>query len=166
MAKGWFSCTPIKETQFLIKKPWGKVREEKKRGVEFPGHKNVKAAKERHPAMLRENQTDGSLSCQNGTAQNPRTHWRRKGTGAPPPEQLMQPTPELTPHPPGKPPVPPSDNHAAHTSEMKGVPPGHVYIHTPLSSAQFFNLDAYAKDRKRDQDCNPDSLTDQGTSTG
>jgi len=41
-----------------------------------------------------------------------------------------------------------------------------VSIHTPLPSAQFFNLDEYAKDHKRDEDFNPDLLTDEGTSTG
>jgi len=62
-------------------------------------------------------------------------------------------------------PVSPSYNEAAHLSEIEGVPPGYVYILTPLPSAQFFNLDAYAKDRKRDKDFNPDLLTDEGTST-
>jgi len=136
------------------------------RGDESPGHENVKAAMERHPAMLWENQTAGCLPCQNGTAQNPQTRWRRKDTGAPPPERLRQPTPELTPHPPEEPAVPSSDNEAAHLSEIEGVPPGYVYIHTPLPSAQFFNLDAYGKDRKHDSAFNPDLLTDEGTSTG
>ena len=96
--------------QFPIKKPQAEVREGKKQGVEFPGHKNVKAAMERHPAMLWENQTDGCLPCQNGTAQNPQTGWRCKGTGAPTPERLREPTPEPTPQPPETPPVPPSNN--------------------------------------------------------
>jgi len=86
MAKGGFSRSTIEETQFLIKKPLTEVRAEKKRGVECPGQKNVKAAMERHLAMLRENSTDGCLPWQNGTAQNPQTSWRRKGTGVPPPE--------------------------------------------------------------------------------
>ena len=41
-----------------------------------------------------------------------------------------------------------------------------MYIHTPLPSAQSFNHDAYAKDRKGDNDVDPDLLTDEGTSTG
>jgi len=41
MAKGWFSRTTIAETQYLINKPQAEVRDEKKRGVEFPGHKKV-----------------------------------------------------------------------------------------------------------------------------
>jgi len=81
MATGGFSGAAIEETQFLVKQHWAEVGEEKKRGVEFPRHKNVKAAMGRHPAMLWENQTDGCLPCHNGTAQNPQTHWRRKGTG-------------------------------------------------------------------------------------
>jgi len=134
--------------------------------VDFPGYKYVKAAMERHPAMLWENQTDGCLPCQNGTAQNPQTRWRCKGTGAPPRERLSKPKREPTPHPPTPPRVPPGNNEAAHVSEIEGVPPRYVYIHTPFLSAQFFNLDAYAKDRKRDNDFHPDSLTDEGTSTG
>jgi len=166
LAKGGFSRTAMKQTQFLIKKPRAEVREQKKRGVEFPGHNHVKAATQRHPTMLQENQTDGCLPCQNGTAQNHYTCWRRKGTGAPPAERLRQPTPEPTPQPPKMPPVPPGNNEAVHLSEIESVPPGYVYIHTPLPSAQFFNLDAYAKDRKCDKDFNPDLLTDKGTFTG
>jgi hypothetical protein len=48
-----------------------KVQEKKTPGVEFSGHNKVKAAIERHPAMVRENQTDSCLPCQNGTAKNP-----------------------------------------------------------------------------------------------
>jgi len=166
MAKGGFSRAAIEETQFLIEKPRVEVWEEMKRGVGFPGDKNVQAAMEWHPSMIWENQTDGCLPCQNGTAQNLQTRWRRKGTGAPPPERLRQPTPEPMPHPPETPPVPPSNNEAAHLSEMDGVPPRYVYIHTPLPIAEFFNRDAYAKDRKDDKDFDPDLLTDEETSTG
>jgi len=63
MAKGGFRCTAIEETQQLIKKPRAEVREEKTQGVECPGHNKVKAVIERHPAMVRENQTDGCLPC-------------------------------------------------------------------------------------------------------
>jgi len=138
----------------------------KLRGVECPGHENVKAAMERHSAMLRENQTDCCLPWQNGTAWNPQTRWRCKGTGAPPPEQLTQPTPEPMPHPPETPLVPPSNNEGAHASEINGVPPGSVHIHTPLPSPRYFNPDAYAKNRKRDKDFNPNLLTDEATCTG
>jgi hypothetical protein len=44
MAKEGFSCAAIEETKYLIKKPRAEVREEKKWGVKFPGHKKVKAA--------------------------------------------------------------------------------------------------------------------------
>ena len=47
MAKGGISHAAIEETQQLIKKPHAEVREEKKRGVEFPGHNKVKAGIER-----------------------------------------------------------------------------------------------------------------------
>jgi hypothetical protein len=83
MAQGGFSRATVEETQYLIKKPRAEVREEKKRGVEFPGHNKVKAAIARHPAMLRQNQKPGCLPCQNCTTKNPQTLWRRKGTGVP-----------------------------------------------------------------------------------
>jgi len=51
-------------------------------------------------------------------------------------------------------------------SEIEGVPPRYVYIHTPLPGAQFFNHNAYTKDRKREKDFDPDLLTDEETSTG
>jgi len=44
MAKEGFSRAAIERTKYLIKKPRAEVREEKKRGVEFAGHKMVKAA--------------------------------------------------------------------------------------------------------------------------
>jgi len=96
MATGGLLRVAIEEMQILIKKHWAEVWEEKKLGVEFPGHENVKAAMERHLAMLWENQTDSCHLCQNGTAQNPQTRWRCKGMGAPPPERLREPTPEPT----------------------------------------------------------------------
>ena len=77
MAKGGFSRTAVEETQQPIKNPHAEVREEKKQGVEFPRHNKVKAAIERHPAMVRENQTDGCLPCHNGTAKHPQARWRR-----------------------------------------------------------------------------------------
>jgi hypothetical protein len=44
MAKEWFLRAAIENTKFLIKKARADVQEEKKRAVEFPGHKIVKAA--------------------------------------------------------------------------------------------------------------------------
>jgi len=158
MAKGGISLTAIEETQQLIKKPCAKVPEEKKRAVEFSGHKKVKATIARNLAMFRENQMDGCLPCQNGTAKNPPTRWRRKGVGAPPPE--------LVPPLSGMPPAPPGCNEGASRSEIDSVPPGYVYINTPLPNTRFFNLDSYAKDHKCDQDVIPALLTAEGTSTG
>jgi hypothetical protein len=126
MAKEGFSRTAIEETKYLIKKPHAKVREEKMRGVEFPGHKKVKAAIQRHPAMLRHNQTPGCLPCQNGTAKNPQTRWRRKGTGAPPPTQRRVRTPELTPPAPGTPPAPNGNTSRAQPAEIVNLPAGYT----------------------------------------
>jgi hypothetical protein len=126
MAKGGFSRAAIEETQQLIKKPRAEVREEKKQGVDFPGHNRVKAAIERHPAMVQENQTDGCLPCQNGTAKNPETRWRRKGKGAPPPRRA--------PPRPESPPVPCDDDEG---SETDGTPPTYVCTHILLPNARF-----------------------------
>jgi len=86
MAKGGCMHAALEEMRFVIKKPPADVREENKCGVKFPGDEPVNDAMERNPAMLREYQTDCWLSCQNGTAQNPQTNCRRKGTCEPPPE--------------------------------------------------------------------------------
>jgi len=116
MARKCCSRTAIEETQHIIKKERAEVREDNKRGVVFPRHNKVKAAMERHQAMVRENQMDGCLPCQNGTAKDSQTGWRRKGTGAPPPRPA--------PPRPGQPPVPPDDGERTQTSETEGVPPG------------------------------------------
>jgi hypothetical protein len=71
MPKEGISRAAIEETKYVIKKPHAEVREEKMRGVEFPGDEKVKAAIKRHLAMFRHNQTSGCLPCQNGTAKNP-----------------------------------------------------------------------------------------------
>jgi len=55
MAKGGFSRAVMEETQHQIKKPCAAVREENQWGVQFPRHSGVKAAIERHPAMVYEN---------------------------------------------------------------------------------------------------------------
>jgi len=150
----------------MIKNHRANVLDEKKRRVEFLGHDIVLTAMERQMAMLRKNETDGSLPSQNGTPHNLQTCWRCKGTGAPPPDQMRQLTTEPTALSPGTPPVPPGHNDGAHASELEGMSPRNVYIYTPLLSAQFFDLDASAKYRNRNKDFNPDVLTDKGTSTG
>jgi len=158
VAKEGFSHAAIEQRQQLIKKPRAEVQEAKKRGVWLPLHDKVKAAIRRHPAMVRENQTDGCLPCQNDTARNAQPRWRFKGTGAPPPP--------LAPPRPGMPPVPPDDRERTPSSETEGVLPGYVYIHIQLLSARFYNLDRYTEDRMRDKDFIPDLLTDEGPSTG
>ena len=67
LAKGVVSHAVVDETQYLINEPRSKVRELTMRGVEFPGHKMEKAARDRHPAMLPQNHTAGCLICQNST---------------------------------------------------------------------------------------------------
>jgi hypothetical protein len=84
MAKGGFSWASIQETQQIIKTLRAKVREEKKRSVEFSGYSKVKAVTEGHPAMVRGNQMDGCRPCHNGPTKNPKLCWRWQGTGAPP----------------------------------------------------------------------------------
>jgi len=135
-------------------------------GVEFPRHNKVIAAIERHPAMVRQNQTNVCLACQNGTTKKPETGWRRNGIGAPPPNQHRQPTPDPMPSLPRTPPVPPGDTEGAHISQIDNFAPVYVYSHTPLPNTQLFNLDAYAQDSQHDKDYYPDMLTDEGTSTG
>jgi hypothetical protein len=46
MAIARISCTVIEELQYSIKKPWAEVREEMKRGVEFPENTQVQDAME------------------------------------------------------------------------------------------------------------------------
>jgi len=74
MAKGGFSSAPIEETQYQIKTPCAQVQEREKPAVEFPAHRDVKAARDRHPATVPENATDRWLPCQNGPAQNLQRH--------------------------------------------------------------------------------------------
>jgi hypothetical protein len=81
MAKHGISRSGIKETTHLIKQPRAEIREEMRCGVEFPGHRSVKAVIGKHPAMIYKNQSDGCLPCQNDSIGNPSTRWKRKGTG-------------------------------------------------------------------------------------
>jgi len=85
MATGGILLTTIEETQYLIKKPGGMVREVKIRSVNFPGCRKVNAALVRHLAILLQQHMAGGIHCRNVTAKYPQTRWRRKQTGAPPP---------------------------------------------------------------------------------
>jgi len=158
MAKEGFLRAATEETKYLIKNPHGEVQEEKKRGVEFLGHKKVKAAIQRHPAMLRQNQTSGCPPCQNGTAKNPQTRWRRKGTGAPPPDRRREQTPKPTPALPGTPPAPTGNTSGIQPSQIVNLPAGYTHSHTALPWVEFFDDEA----TEHDTDFDPDMLTDEG----
>jgi len=166
MAKGEASHPTIEEMHYLINNRSAKIQEGKKRGVEFSGHKMVKAVIERHPAMLCQNHTTGCLSCQNRTAKNLQTCWRHKVTGAPPPYQHRQLTPKLTPCLLGTPPAPTCNNSGVQCSQMVNLAAGYAYSNTYLHCAEFLTLDASAQDSQHDTDFDPAMLTDAGTSTG
>jgi len=159
MAKECFSRAAIEETKYLIMKPHAEVCEEKKRGVEFPGHRRVKAAIQRHPAMLRQNQMSGCLPCQNGTAKNPQARCTCKGTGAPPPARRRERIPEPTPPPPGTPPAPTGNTSGAQPAEIINLPAGYTYSHTAIPWAEYFEDDV---DTEHDTHFHPDMLTDEG----
>ena len=159
MAKEGFSRATIDETKYLTKKPPGKVWEEKKRGVEFPGHKKVKAAIQRHPAMLRHNHTSGCLPWQNGTATNAQTRWRRKETGAPPRARRRVRTREPTRRLTGTPPAPTGNPSGAQLSEIVNLPAGYRYSDRALPSAEFFENH---EDTEHDTKFYPDMLTEDG----
>ena len=166
MAIAVFLRGSLEEMEYLTKRPRAEVREEMKWVVESLGRRMLKAAIERHPAMLRQNHMNGCVPCQTGTKSITQTSWRRTGMGTPPPDGHSQPTPEPKPPLPRIPPVSPGDNARAQSSQSDNLPPGYVYSHRPLPSAQFSNLDAYAQDSQHDTDCIPDMLTDEGTYTG
>jgi hypothetical protein len=159
MTKEGISRAAREETKYLIKKPHAEFREEKKRDVQFPGHKKVKAAIQRHPAMLCYKQKYGCLPCQNGTAKNLQTCWRPKGSGAPPPARRRVRTPELTPPQPGMPPAPTSNTSGAQPSEIVNLPAGYTSSYTALPCADLFEDD---EDTEHDTDFAQEMLTDDG----
>jgi hypothetical protein len=108
------------------------------------------AAMDRHLAMVYKNHTASCLPCENGTAKNLVTRWRRKGTAAPSPEPAAL--------PPGTPPAPPGDAEGKECYEI-GIPSRCVYLHSPLPNTQFFNHNAFAKESKRDKEFIPDLLS-------
>jgi len=174
MAKGGFSHAAIEETQYMFKKPRTKIREEKKRGVEFPGHNKVNAVIERHPAMVRQNQTPGCLACQNGTAKNPQIRWRRKATGAPlpnrcrkqTPEPTTEPSPEQTPSLPATPPTTTGNTSGAQHLAIFNLLARYAYSDTSVPCAESFTHNRSAQDSKNNTDYDPDMLPDEETSTG
>ena len=152
--------------QYLLKKPRTKVQEERKWGVEFPGDRKVKAAMERHPAMVHESLTHGCLPYQYCVAKNLQTHWRRNGMDVTPLDRHSHPTPEPKPPLPRTPLAPPTDTEGARSPYINNVPLWYAYAHASLPNPQFFNLDAYAMDSKHDTDFHPHWQMDEGTSTG
>jgi len=165
MAKGGLSHASMETRHHLVNKLQAEVREEKKCEVQFPGHTNLKVAIVRHPAIHQDNITDGSHSCQNGTALNSQTRWKHKGIGASPPDELRQPTKEPMPHPQGLRSVAPCGNEWAYVSEIDSVPHGYVYIQTAFPWADIFNENEYTENHNRDNNCIQHLLTAEGPST-
>jgi len=167
MANWGFLYAAIEDMKYLIKKPRTEVREEKKQGVEFPGHETVKAEIERHPVVLRHNPKDGCLICPHVSAMNPQTHLRCKRSGTPPPEWCRQMTTEPMPPLPAMPPLPgmplvlPRTNARAECSKIDIGLAGYTYSHTSLSGAELFTLDSSAQDSQYDTDFDQDMLTDE-----
>jgi len=58
------------------------------------------------------------------------------------------------------------DSRSAHASNIKGVPPDYLSIHTGQPCTQLFNHDEYTESCKRAIDFIPDLLTADETSTG
>jgi len=166
MAQGRFSHGAIEETKYLITIPRVEVRQENSRGVEFPGNEKVSAAIGRHPAMHRQNQTPRCLTCLYGTAHTLQTHWRCKGTGAPPPNRRRQQTPEPMPPLPRTPPTSPGITSDAQRLEIINLPAGYAHSHTSLPCGGSFARDTSAQDSEHDTDFDPDMLPDEASCTG
>ena len=126
----------------------------------------MKAAVERHPAMLRQDHTAGCLPCENVTTTSPQIRWTHDDTGAPSPNRRRQPTQQRTPPLSGMPTAPTGITSEAQRSQIDNFPAGYVYSHTSHTCAEFLKVDAYAQDSQYDADFNPDMLTDEGISTG
>jgi hypothetical protein len=159
MAQEGFSRTAIEETKYFIKKPRAEVRGEMKRGLEFPVPTKVKAAIQRQPAMLPQNQTSGCLPCQNGTAKNPQTCWRYKGTGAPPPARRRKWISEPTAPSTRTPPTPTGNTSGTQLAEIVNFPAGYSYSDIVVLCVESFEDDE-ATEHATEFD--PDMLTDEG----
>ena len=158
MAKEGFSRAAIEENKYFNNTPRAEVQEQKKQGVELPGHKTVKTAMQRHPAMLRKNLTAGCLPCQKGTTNNPQTCWRCNGTGAPAPDGRRERTPVPTPPLPGTPPAPTGNTSGIQPSQIVNLPRGYTYSNTALPCAEFFDVE----ETEHGSDFDPDMMTDEG----
>jgi len=110
LGDGGFLYTAMEEIQYLITRPHGEAQEVRKGGVKSPGHGEMKSATEKHPPMVCENQIDSCLLYENGTAKNTQTQWRGNRTGAPPPDQPRELTPDPMPTPPRNQPALHGDN--------------------------------------------------------
>jgi len=165
MAKGGFLCTTIEKTQYLVNKFRTKVRKVRMLVDLFPGYWQVRAAIERHSALVCEHKTNGCLHCQYGIAKNPQTYWRCQGWHSPLPDWHRWLAPELMPLLPGTPPAPPCDNEGTQTFQMDGVPLGYVHIYTLVSKFELFNRDVYGKNSKGSEEFIPELLTDEETTS-
>jgi len=137
-------------------------KREKKRRVGFPGHTTVKAALERHPAMLRQNQTARCVRCPNGTAKNLQTQCRCNGIDAPPPDKRRQATPPL----PEMPLTRTGNRSEAQCAQIVNLLARYAYSHPALPCAEVSTGYSSAQASQHDTDFDPDILTDEGTSTG
>jgi hypothetical protein len=162
MTKEGFSRAAIEKTKYHMKKPPTEVREEMKRGVEFPGHKKMKAAIQRHPAMLRQTKCPPSFLTQMPSQRN------RSNVGDAK-EQVHLHLPdavcgfkEPTPPAPGTAPDPPGDTLRAQPSAIINFPAVYTYSHTALPSVEFFGDD---EDTEHDTDFDPDMLTNDSEYT-
>jgi hypothetical protein len=68
MAKNGISHTEIEETKNEIINHQAEFREEKRWGIELPGHKRVKVVIEKHAFKIYNDYLDGCLRCQNKIA--------------------------------------------------------------------------------------------------
>jgi len=159
MAEDGFSRAAIEEMKYLIKKPRAEIREENKQGVEFPGHKKVKAAIQRHPAMLHQNQTPAAFLAKMA----PQRICRHAGDAQ---EQLhlhpADPDSRLQSqlhHCPAWHPPPAGNTSGAQSFQIVNLPVGYMYSHKAHASAECFNDD---EDTQHNIDFDPDMLTDEG----
>jgi hypothetical protein len=160
IATGGFSHTSIDVTQCLVNKQHTKFREVQKWGIAFAGDTMLKAAIERHPAMLRHKKMNRFFPHQHVTAKNQQTCWRCHSAGAFLPNWHRLPSPDPLWFLRGSH-LHPQLNY----SEMNNLQHGCMDLRIPLPSGPCFNLDAYVQDCQYDTVYNPVMLTDKGTST-